>query len=68
MPSVTEKKICTHFGGFLLDLGLAKTLEKYALIDQIEEYHNILKEKGKTKIVVLLHSIDGPQLMNPDSQ
>lgn len=51
----------------MLDLGLAKNLEKYAIFDQIEEYHNILN-KSKTKIVVILHSIDGPQLMNPDSQ
>jgi hypothetical protein len=35
LPSVTEKKICTHFGGFLIDMGFAKNMEKYALLDQI---------------------------------
>ena len=64
---MSEKKIYNHFGGFLMDIGFVKKIDKISLKDQLEEYSKILM-KNKTKIVVLLHSIDGPNIMNPDSQ
>lgn len=67
LPSITEKKIYSHFGGFLIDVDLAKKIEVISLKDQLTEYKDILK-RLKTKVVILLHSIDGPGMMTPDSQ
>jgi UDP-N-acetylglucosamine 2-epimerase len=67
LPSVTEKKIYTHFGGFLMDVGIAKNIDAINLKDQCAEYEKVLNA-GKQRVVVLLHSIDGPNLLNPDSQ
>lgn len=67
LPSVTEKKIYSHFGGFLIDTQIAKKIDVISVREQCLEYKSILKEKG-TKVVVLLHSIDGPNLMTADSQ
>lgn len=67
LPSVSEKKIYTHFGGFLMDVGLAKKMDKITLHDQLVKYREEL-DSCKQRVVVLFHSIDGPNLMSPDSQ
>lgn len=63
LPSVTDKKISNHFGSFLIDLQITKKVDSISVRDQFVEYKKIL-EKYNSKIVVLLHSIDGPNLLN----
>jgi hypothetical protein len=68
LPSVTHKKIYTHFGGFLIDLQLTKKIDPIPLKEQVNEYRKILASERVGRVVVLLHSIDGPNLMNAESQ
>ena len=68
LPSITEKKIYTHFGGFLMDINVIKKLDVISLRDQGHAYKRALQEKCPGRVVALLHSIDGSSLMSPDSQ
>jgi hypothetical protein len=67
LPSVTEKKISNHFGSFLIDMQIAKRVDSISLRDQFAEYKKIITEYGN-KVVVILHSIDGPSILNSDAQ
>ena len=67
LPSVTEKKIYTHFGGFLINVEVAKKITSISIKDQLKEYDGVLSN-SKSKVVILMHSIDGPNLMTADSQ
>lgn len=63
LPSVTDKKISNHFGSFLIDMQIAKKIDAISIRDQFTEYKKAL-DSYKSKLVVLLHSIDGPNLLN----
>lgn len=68
LPSVSDKKIHNHFGGALIDLHLIDKIESVTIKEQSEEYKRILGEHDNARVVVLLHSIDGPNLANVESQ
>jgi hypothetical protein len=68
LPSVTEKKVFNHFGGLLIDVGYTPELSKVTIRDQLEEYQQILALHSNVNILIVLHSIDGPNLKNPESQ
>jgi hypothetical protein len=38
LPSVTEKKIYSHFGGMLVDIGYISEISKVTIRDQLDEY------------------------------
>lgn len=65
---MTEKKIFSHFGGMLVDIGYISELNKITIRDQLEEYRQILALHPEINLVIILHSIDGPNLKNPESQ
>jgi len=65
LPSVSEKKIYNHFGGFLIDVNLIDKIDKITIKDQSEEYRRHLEDHGDLRVVVIFHSIDGPNISNP---
>lgn len=52
----------------MLELGLVGEMEKVTIRDQLDEYKRILKDHSDRHLVIVLHSIDGPNLKNPESQ
>lgn len=52
----------------LLELGLVGEMEKVTIRDQLDEYKRILKDHSNMHLLIVLHSIDGPNLKNPESQ
>jgi hypothetical protein len=65
---VTEKKILSHFGGMLVDIGLAEEIEKVTMSEQLIEYRRILSEHDDRHLVIVVHSIDGPNLKSAENQ
>ena len=43
-------------------------MDKVTIRDQLEEYKKTLKSNNDRHFVIVLHSIDGPNLKNPESQ
>jgi hypothetical protein len=68
LPSVTEKKIYSHFGGMLVEIGYANEISKVTIRDQLDEYKGVLAAHHNVNVVIVLHSIDGPNLKNSESQ
>lgn len=68
LPSVSDKKIASHFGGMLIDLGLVEEIKSNTFKEQLVEYKEILNRHSNIKLVVVLHSLDGPNLKNAETQ
>lgn len=67
LPSLNEKKVYNHFGKFLMNAKLTKSIEKVSISDLLVEYREILESK-KTHVVIIFHCIDGQNFLNSDSQ
>ena len=67
-PSVTEKKIFSHFGGFLIDSALVDEIEEVSIKDQTERYKSLLEQHNDLRVVILIHSLDAPNLFSAESQ
>ena len=67
LPTVNEKKIYNHFGNFLLALKIVNRIDVISMKDQLELYKDVLS-RYNNRIVVLFHSIDSPNFLNPESQ
>ena len=52
----------------LLEFQYTDDMEKVTIRDQLDEYKRILKVHSTVHLVMVLHSIDGPNLKNPESQ
>jgi UDP-N-acetylglucosamine 2-epimerase len=52
----------------LIDLHLIDKIDAVTIKEQSEEYKRILRDHDNIRVVVLLHSIDGPNLANVESQ
>lgn len=51
-----------------MEVGLINEITKVTIRDQLEEYKSILSNFSNMNFVIVLHSIDGPNLKNTEAQ